>query len=169
MEKIRFDFIIHWLWTVAFALLTLSGLAMVGAKYGWLLNYDIVSADYVHRLSAAVYVLLTFVSVAYEVIRGIRNEDKKLAWFMIGKGGYQLFTFITTLIFIITGAIIWICMDSNMTAVSFALYIHEKLTYIVVASVIWHIYMKCHALVWPRSKSKPGNNKPGTKKGTEST
>lgn len=150
MNNVRYDFIIHWLWTIVFALLTLSGLSMVGAKYGWVLNYDIASADYVHRVLAAVYVLLTFISIAIEVVRGIKGDEKRLAWFMIGKSGYQLFTFITTLIFIITGVIIWVCMDSNMAAVSFSLYIHEKLTYIVVASVIWHVYVKCHALVWPK-------------------
>jgi hypothetical protein len=123
---------------------------MVGAKYGWVLNYDFSTADYIHRVLAAVYVLLTFISIAYEVVRAVKSEDKNLAWFIIGRGGYQLFTFITTLIFIITGAIIWICMDSNMSATAFALYIHEKLTYIVIASVIWHIYVKCHALVWPK-------------------
>ncbi len=148
--KVRFDFVVHWLWTIVFALLALSGLAMVGAKYGWVLGYDIASADYVHRVLAAVYVLLTFISIAYEVIRSIRNDDRKLSWFMIGKSGYQLFTYITTLIFIITGTIIWVCMDSDLNAVSFALYIHEKLTYLVIASVIWHIYVKCHALIWPK-------------------
>lgn len=155
MKNVRFDFVIHWVWTIVFALLTLSGLSMVGAKYGWLLNYDIASADYVHRVLAAIYVLLTFISIAYEVIRAIKNDEKKLAWFMIGKSGYQLFTFITTLIFIITGIIIWVTMDSNMTAVSFALFVHEKLTYLVVASVIWHIYMKCHALLWPKKAENP--------------
>lgn len=150
--NIRFDFVVHWLWTIVFAALTLSGLAMVGAKYGWVLNYDITAADYIHRVLATIYVLLTFISIAYEVIRGLKNDDKKLAWFMIGKSGYQFFTFITTLMFIITGAIVWVCMDSNMSATAFALYIHEKLTYIVVASVIWHIYVKCHALLWPRKQ-----------------
>lgn len=157
MNNVRFDFIIHWLWTIVFALLALSGLAMVGAKYGWILNYDIASADYVHRVLAAVYVLLAFISIAIEVIRGIKSDEKKLTWFIIGKSGYQLFTFITTLIFIITGAIIWVCMDSNMAAVSFALYVHEKLTYIVVASVIWHIYVKCHALLWPKKTNVKKN------------
>ena len=148
--NVRFDFIIHWLWTIVFAALTLSGLTMVGAKYGWVLNYDISSADFIHRVLAAVYVLLTFISIAYEVVRSVKNDAKKLAWFMIGSSGYQFFTYITTLIFIITGVIIWICMDSNMSATAFALYIHEKLTYIVAASVIWHIYVKCHALLWPK-------------------
>lgn len=150
--KVKFDFIIHWLWTIIFSLLALSGLSMVGAQYGWVLNYDLATADFTHRILAAIFVFLTFVSIAYEVIRAVRSDERKLVWFIIGKGGYQLFTFITTLIFIITGAIIWVCMDSNMTAVAFALYVHEKLTYLVVFSVIWHIYKKCHALLWPAAK-----------------
>lgn len=131
-------------------LLALSGIAMVGPKYGWILNYDIGTADLVHRVLAAVYVILTAIAIGYEVVRAIRNDNKRLAWFVIGSGGYQLFTYISTLIFIITGAIIWICMDVNMKATAFALYIHEKLTYIVIASVIWHVYVKCHALIWPK-------------------
>lgn len=147
--KVRFDFVIHWLWTIVFSILAISGLAMVGAKYGWILNYDISSADLTHRVLAALFVILTFISVGYEVIRGCKGDEKKLAWFVIGKSGYQIFTFITTLIFIITGVVIWICMDSPIseTAVAFSLFIHEKLTYIVIASVIWHIYEKCHVLI----------------------
>jgi cytochrome b subunit of formate dehydrogenase len=49
--KVKFDFVIHWLWTIVFSLLALSGLAMVGAKYGWILQYDIEKADYIHRSS----------------------------------------------------------------------------------------------------------------------
>ncbi|MDS1029274.1 cytochrome b/b6 domain-containing protein [Bacillota bacterium LX-D] len=149
--KIRFDFVIHWLWAIVFAILALSGLTMVGAKYGWILNYDISTADYIHRTVAAVYVLLTFIVIAYEVIRIIKNKQDRLPWLVIGRSGYQLFTLITTLIFIITGVIIWICMDSNMKAAAFALYVHEKLTFIVLASVIWHIYVKCHDLVWTKT------------------
>ncbi|MFZ5353707.1 MAG: cytochrome b/b6 domain-containing protein [Bacillota bacterium] len=148
--KLRFDFVMHWLWTIAFAILTISGIAMVGPRYGWILNYDIAAADFAHRVIAALFVLLTFIIIAYEIIRAVKNDGKYLAWQIIGKQGYQLFTFITTLIFIVTGAVIWVCMDTNMAATSFALYVHEKLTYIVLASVIWHIYMKCHVLLWPK-------------------
>lgn len=151
--KVKFDFVIHWLWTIVFILLALSGLAMVGARTGWILNYDLATADIIHRSTAAIYMVLTFISIMYEVIRGIKNNDKKSPWMIIGKSGYQLFTFITTLIFIITGVIIWVCMGTNMAAVAFCLYIHEKLTYVVIASLIWHIYEKCHALIWPKKKT----------------
>jgi cytochrome b subunit of formate dehydrogenase len=148
--KVRFDFIMHWLWAVVWALLGISGFAMVGAKHGWLLNFDYVTADNVHRISAAVFVLLTFISISYEVYRNIKKDTKNLAWFVIGRSGYQLFTFITTLILIITGALIWICTELEMTIAGFALLMHEYISYIALASVIWHIYKKCHALMWPK-------------------
>lgn len=151
--NVKFDFIMHWLWTIVYLLLCLSGIAMMGVKQGWLLNYNIAASDAVHRVMAAVFVVLTFVSIGYEIVRTLKKDDKKMIWFIFGKTGYQLFTLITSLIFIITGAIIWVCMDSNMAATAFALYVHEVLTYIAVASVIWHIYKKCHALLWPAKKT----------------
>lgn len=148
--KVKFDLVMHWLYIIVWALLSISGIAMAGAKYGWLLNFDIASADYVHRVSSAIFVILTLLSIIYEVIRVIKNDAKKSAWLIIGQSGYQLFTFITTLIFIITGAIIWFCMEFDMSFISFPLLVHEYLSYIVLASVIWHIYMKCHILLWPK-------------------
>lgn len=152
--NIRFDFIMHWLWAVVWSLLGLSGFAMVGAKHGWLLNFNYAVADNVHRISAGIFVLLTFISIFYEVYRNIKKDTKHLAWFIFGRSGYQLFTFITSLILIITGAIIWICMELNMTIAGFALLVHEYISYIALASVIWHIYKKCHALIWPK-KAEP--------------
>ena len=151
--NVKFDFIMHWLWTIVYLLLALSGVAMIGAKYGWILNYNIAAADITHRVLAAVFVVLTFASILYEIVRALNNDEKKLTWFIFGKSGYQLFTLITTLIFIITGVIIWVCMDSNMAAAAFALLVHEILTYIAIASVIWHIYKKSHALLWPAKKA----------------
>ena len=150
--NIKFDFIMHWLWTIVYLLLALSGIAMIGARYGWVLNYNIASADITHRVLAAIFVILTFASILYEIVRTLNKDDKKMVWFIFGKSGYQLFTLITSLIFIITGTIIWICMDSNLAAAAFSMLIHEILTYIAIASVIWHIYKKSHALLWPVKK-----------------
>lgn len=148
--NIRFDFVVHWLYAILWALLAISGFAMVGAKYGWILNFNYATADYVHRLSAGLFVVLTLVSILYEVWKSIKNDNRYLAWHIIGRSGYQLFTFIVTLILIITGALIWICIEFNMAGIGFALFIHEYISYIALASVIWHIYMKCHALTWPK-------------------
>ncbi|MEW9122350.1 MAG: cytochrome b/b6 domain-containing protein [Thermotaleaceae bacterium] len=148
--KIKFDLVMHWLYAIVWALLAISGFAMTGADFGWLLNFNIASADYVHRVSAAIFIILTLISIINEVIRGIKNDEKKLAWFIIGKKGYQLFIFITTLLLIITGAIIWFCMEFDMSFISFPLLIHEYLSYLVLASIIWHIFKKCHILLWPK-------------------
>jgi cytochrome b subunit of formate dehydrogenase len=150
--NVKFDFIMHWLWAIVWAMLAISGFSMVGAKYGWLLNFDYAMADYIHRIFAAIFVVMTFISIFYEVFRSIKSNSTKLAWFVIGRNGYQLFTFITTLILIITGSLIWICDELDMGAVGFALIIHEYISYIALASVIWHIYKKCHALIWPKKK-----------------
>lgn len=144
--NLRFDFVMHWLYTIVWALLALSGFGMVGAKYGWIVNYNLAQADTIHRISAAVFVLLTFISIFYEVWRAIKSKDQKLPWFIIGKSGYQLFNFIASLILIITGALIWICIELNLSLVGFALMVHEYISYIMLGSVIWHIYMKVHAL-----------------------
>lgn len=157
--KMRFDFVMHWLYAIVWALLAISGFAMVGAKYGWILNFDIASADYVHRISSALFIILTLVSIIHEVNRGIKNEQGNLAWFIIGKKGYQLFTFIMTLLIIISGVIIWICMEFNMSFITFALLIHEYVSYIFLASVIWHIYKKCYILIWPKKVSEKKKNK----------
>lgn len=151
--KIPFDLVMHWLYAMVWALLAISGFAMIGANYGWLLNFHLSTADYVHRFSAALFVILTFLSIFYEIIRGIMDNKKKLAWFIIGKRGYSLFTFIMTLLLIITGALIWFCMEYEMSFITFPLLIHEYASYIFLASIIWHIYKKCHILLWPKKAS----------------
>lgn len=151
--NIRFDFVMHWLYAIAWSLLGISGFAMVGAKYGWLLNFNYATADYVHRTAAAVFVVITFLSIFYELILKIKKDNKKLVWAITGRSGYQLFTLIVTLILIITGAIIWVCIELEIKPLAFALLVHEYISYIALASVIWHIYRKCHALLWPK---KPG-------------
>ena len=160
--KIRFDFVMHWLWAIVWSLLAFSGFSMVGAKYGWLFNFDYATADYIHRISAAIFVILTFISIFYEVFRKIKNDSSKLAWFIFGRSGYQLFTFITALILIVTGALIWICIEFNMIIAGFALIVHEKIAFLALGSVIWHIYKKCHALMWPKKVAEAKLNQKGT-------
>ena len=152
--KLKFDFVMHWIWAIVWSLLAISGFSMVGAKYGWILNFDYATADYVHRVFAAVFVVLTLISIIYEIVRNIRKDDSKLAWFIFGRSGYQSFTFITTLVLIVTGALIWVCIEFDLKAVGFALKMHEYVAYLALASVIWHIYKKSHALIWPKAKGQ---------------
>lgn len=150
--KLRFDFVMHWLWAIVWSLLALSGFSMVGAKYGWILNFDFAMADYIHRIFAAIFVVLTLVSILYEIFRNVKNDTNKLPWFIFGRSGFQSFTFITTLILIVTGALIWICIEFDLKAIGFALLMHEYIAYLTLGSVIWHIYKKSHALIWPKSQ-----------------
>jgi hypothetical protein len=134
---------------------------MMGAKYGWLLNYDYALAINVHRIMAAVFVLLTFISIAYEIGRAVRKKTQKLPWFIFGRSGYQLFTFITALILIITGAVVWVCSELDVTTAAIALMFHEYISYLTLASVIWHIYKKSHALITNRAKSMKAEQEAG--------
>ena len=118
---------------------------MIGARYGWILQYDIPLADFVHRVAAALYVVLTFIVIAYEAFRS-KSQKKDLIWGVFGRSGYGWFTLLTTLLFIITGVILWQNHHANRAAMAFCMFVHEQLTYIVMASVIWHIYQKAHAL-----------------------
>ena len=151
--KMSFDFAIHWLYAIIWSLLAISGFSMVSAKHGWLLDFNYATADYVHRTAAVAFVIVMLISIIHEIYREIINNNKQLGWFIIGRTGYQLFTFIMSLILIITGVIIWICMEFNIKAVAFSMLIHEYASYVALASLIWHIYKKAHILIWPKDKN----------------
>ncbi|NPV92822.1 MAG: hypothetical protein HPY50_18810 [Firmicutes bacterium] len=152
--NLRFDFVIHWLWAIVFAVLAISGFALIGAKYGWIVNYSIAAADYVHRVGSAVFVLLTLLAIGNAAIKAWKNENRPSAWMIIGASGFRLCNFIISLILIITGAFIWICSEYNHVQVAFALYLHEYAAFLALAGVIWHLYQKSHALDWPAVKTK---------------
>lgn len=152
--KIGLDFLIHWLWAITFAILALSGVAMIGARFGWILEYNIALADYSHRIAAVIYINLAVVAIGYEVRRIWRQESANDSLYGIfGRKGYGFFTLLTTLLFILSGVILWKSHHDNMPAVAFAMFVHEQLTYIVMASVIWHVYQKANALLWPKQKN----------------
>ena len=145
------DFIIHWIWSICFAILLLSGIAMIGARFGWVLGYDIAAADMIHRVAAVVYIGLAAASIAQESTRAwFQQSEKLLTWGIFSRQGYGLFTLLTTVLFILSGWILWKNHDTNRAAVAVAMFIHEQLTYITLASVIWHIYQKAHILVLPK-------------------
>ncbi|SMC44114.1 Cytochrome b subunit of formate dehydrogenase [Sporomusa malonica] len=152
--KLQLEFVVHWLLTVVFAVLTISGLAMIGARYGWLLNYDIATADFVHRVIAVPYILLAFLALGQELARVLKDDSQRdLGWGIFGRQEYGLFTLLTTLLFIVTGIILWKSHHGNKAALAFAMFVHEKLTYIVLASLVWHMYQKAHAFVWPKQQT----------------
>ncbi|SDD72137.1 hypothetical protein [Sporomusa acidovorans] len=151
--KLRLDFVLHWLLTIIFSVLAISGLAMVGARFGWVLGYDIATADLVHRVLAVPYVIIAFIVIGQELARVLTGESQgDLGWGIFGRQGYGLFTMLTMLMFIVTGIILWKSHHSNMAALSFSMFVHEKLTYIVMASLVWHMYQKAYAFLWTQQQ-----------------
>jgi len=101
----------------------------------------------IHWLYAIIWALLA--------ISGFTMISAKFGWILmiIGRSGYQLFNPIITLLLILSGVLIWICMEFNQKAVAFALLVHEYISYLSLVSVIWHIFDKVHILIWPKSKA----------------
>lgn len=143
--KINIDFYIHWLWAATFGILALTGFTLMGPRYGWIMNYALAAADYLHRTMAAMFTILLASAIFLEIAKLLFNV-KVTVWMMVGTGSYQVFTLITTLLLIINGLFIWICMEWSMSALTFALMVHEVVSFLAAGSLIWHIYLKAHSL-----------------------
>lgn len=145
--KYRIDFVVHWLWTLTYAILAFSGVAMIGAKYGWVMNYNITLADYLHRTTAALWTILFLVAVVVEIYQRITGQKKYSLWLIVGPKDFQLFTLFSSLVFLITGLYIWVGHGHEIAGFTFNLWLHEVFTYLGLGSVIWHLYDKSHSLL----------------------
>ncbi|AVX21450.1 MULTISPECIES: hypothetical protein [Carboxydocella] len=146
MKEIKLDFLLHWLYAVVFGLLLISGLVLMGAKTGWLMDYQLAWADYLHRTLAAVFILLTLVAVFIEVTKLSGHYQGSTAWLVVKKSGMGIFVLVSTLLFAFSGILIWVCEGFSHVTLAFAVVIHDLLTLISVPVIIWHIYDKAHGL-----------------------
>ncbi|HEX3032287.1 MAG TPA: hypothetical protein VHS59_08605 [Bacillota bacterium] len=144
--KITLHFVLHWIWSAVFGLLIISGFALTGAKFGWLMNYNLPQADFIHRTFAVVFTFLTIVAVGMEIFR-IATGGKAMVWLIVGKSGFQLFTLLISLVFIITGVFIWTCNEYSKAAMVFGYETHELAAFVIAGALIWHLYKKAHALI----------------------
>lgn len=143
--KLSGQFILHWLWAAVFGLMTISGFVLTGAKFGWVLNYALPAADFIHRTFALVFVILTLVAIVVEIHRCL-THGHRMPWLIIGNTGFQLFVLFMALTFILTGILIWTCNEYSKAVMVFSYTTHEILAYISVVMVICHIYKKAHSL-----------------------
>lgn len=146
MKAIKLDFIIHWLWAAVFGILLITGIALMGAKYGWVMNYQIALADYLHRTMAAVWVVLTIIAVVMEAIRHLDGKQAKMPWLIINNTALGRYVLVSTLLFTISGVFLWICKDFSHTVIAFSLVVHDLLAFISVPVIILHIWDKAYAL-----------------------
>lgn len=146
MKELKIDFIIHWLWVITFGLLLVSGIPLMGPKFGWIISYKLAFADYLHRVFAAFWVILTLISIVLEAIRSSKKQKPHMPWLVIGKTGMGIFTLVSTLLFVLSGIYLWYCKDFSHSIVAFALTIHDLLTLISLPVIMWHIYDKAYAI-----------------------
>ncbi|MDT3700949.1 MAG: hypothetical protein RO469_16190 [Thermincola sp.] len=147
MERLKLEFVLHWIWAIVFGLLLLTGVALLGPIYGWILNYNLGLADYLHRTLAVTFTFLTLVEIVLEIKRIVLDNSQKKAWLVVGKATFALINFIAALLFIITGVLLWLCMDDNHALLALASIIHEMVAYVMVIGMIWHLYEKSHVLI----------------------
>jgi cytochrome b subunit of formate dehydrogenase len=147
MERFKLEFVLHWIWAAVFGLMVLTGIALLGPKYGWILNYNLGLADYLHRTLAVTFTFLTLMEIILELRRILWHESKKVPWLVVGKKTFALINFIAAMLFIITGILSWLCVEDNHALVALALTIHEMVAYAMVIGMVWHLYDKSHVLI----------------------
>lgn len=147
MERFKIEFILHWVWAAVFGLMVLTGLALLGPKYGWVLNYNLGLADYLHRTLAVTFTIIAFIEIILEIRRIVWHDGKKEAWLVFGKKGFALITFIATQLFIISGILLWLCIEDNHVLLALASIVHEMVAYAMIIAMIWHLYDKAHVLI----------------------
>lgn len=147
MGKFKLEFILHWIWSVVFGMMLITGIALMGPKYGWAMDYNLSLADYLHRTMALVLTVLFFIEIIMEIRRILVLNDKREPWLVVGKNGFALVTFLASFLLIISGLLIWICVEDNHVITAFASIIHEAVTFAIAFGMIWHIYDKSHVLI----------------------
>lgn len=147
MLKFKLEFILHWVWSAVFGMLLITGIALMGPKYGWAMDYNLALADYFHRTLALVFAVLFLVEIVLEVRRILLLNDKREPWLVVGKKGFALVTFIASFLLILSGLLLWVCVEDNHAVTAFAMVIHESVTIAITFGMIWHIYDKSHVLI----------------------
>ncbi len=146
MDRFKLEYLLHWIFSIVFGILLITGLALLGPKYGWILNYNLALADYLHRTLAVTFSILLCLEVLLEIRRIVWLKGKREPWLVIGKNRFGLVTFFCCQVLIISGILIWLCTEDGHAVAAFAAMIHEKATFIMAAGLIWHIYDKSHVL-----------------------
>ncbi len=145
-DNIRLEFISHWIWTIIYMLLAISGFAMMGARFGWMFGYKFELADFVHRIMGVLFLFLVLLVVVYMIRRLVQERTVKTTWSPIGKKGFAAFTFLTTLLIILSGVLLWFHPNIPYLYGTFGFIIHEVAALLSIGSVVWHIYKKRYIL-----------------------
>lgn len=145
--KFKLEFILHWVWSVVFGMMLITGIALLGPKYGWAMDYNLAFADYLHRTLAVVLTVLLLMEIILEVRRILILNAKREPWLVVGKKGFALVTFAASFLLIISGLLLWVCVEDNHAVTAFASIIHESVTFAITFGMIWHIYDKSHVLI----------------------
>lgn len=145
-RPVRLDAIAHWIWTILFMLLALSGFPMMGARFGWMFGYDFGFADFVHRIVSVLFIVWVFLALLYAIKEMMKRKPEKISWLPVGKKGFSRFTFFVTLLLIFSGFLLWFHPLIPYLFGTFGFMIHEIAALVSIGSIVWHIYVKRYIL-----------------------
>lgn len=153
-REVSFDVVSHWIWATMVFLLLLSGLAIVGARYSWILGDHFAFADILHRVTGVFWVIWVSTTVVYEVSQLATKPASKRVWLPLGKSGFAAFNFIVTLLLILSGFLLWFmpAVPFGFAVISFV--IHEFFAFVILFVIVWHIGRKRHIFQLPLLKRK---------------
>jgi cytochrome b subunit of formate dehydrogenase len=145
-DNLKFNLYTHWIWTILYALLALTGFSMMGAKFGWMFGYTFGLADFVHRVVAVLFIFLVLLIVVQEIVQLVKGNNRKKPWVTIGKKGFPGFTLLTTILIILSGFLLWFHAGIPYVWGTFGFLVHEFASLLSLGSVVWHIYVKRYIL-----------------------
>lgn len=158
VKQIRFDFLSHWVWAILVFFLIMSGVGMLGSRFGWVFMYDFSLADITHRTLAVLWIIWMTLVIAYEIRKLATKRDGKSTWLPINKKGFGWFNLLLSLVLILTGVILWFMPKLPYFYGSLSFVLHEFFAYVILYTLVWHIYDKrhifAHKLVRGKRKKK---------------
>jgi cytochrome b subunit of formate dehydrogenase len=80
--------------------------------------------------------------ITYEIVRTVKGRTEKAPWLPIGKKGFAAFTFLSTLILILSGFLLWFAPNIPYLFGTIGFAFHEIAALLAIGSVVWHIYDK---------------------------
>lgn len=139
-----FDLFLHWIWAILVFLLLLSGLAIVGAKYSWIMGNHFALSDITHRVVGVFWVLWVLIAVIYEIHQIVKTPVAKRVWLPIGKKGFAGFNLSVSLLMIFSGLLLWFMPAVPFIYAVFGFIVHEVFAFLILFVIVWHIVRKRH-------------------------
>ncbi|WP_085522923.1 cytochrome b/b6 domain-containing protein [Tuberibacillus sp. Marseille-P3662] len=143
-KTLPFDLLLHWISATLVFLLLLSGMAIVGAKFSWILGSHFALADITHRVVGVFWVLWMLVAVIHKIHQIVKGAGARNSWLPIGKRGFAGFNLLFSLLMIFSGFLLWFMPVVPFIYAVLGFAMHEFFAFLILIVIVWHIVQKRH-------------------------